>query len=185
MDNFVRFGANNSNSNGGEPEKKLAEQAAIREAREAAAERKPTHVSKPQRKIRKSPLKVVIIVAVAVVVVGLAVFAVYQYQQAEYLRTPEGIAEIAKRDSDALVGKVSQLIQLPDEEAVIATVDDKDKLKEQPFFADAENGDKVLIFSAASRAVIYRPSENRIINSGPIAITAEDAATDAQITPTE
>jgi cytoskeletal protein RodZ len=167
MDNFVRIDSVDNKLNSkpnkpvapkdDEPEQKLPE--------------------RPKKSSKKRSTKVAIIVAVAgVIFVGLAAFAIYQYSQAEYLKTPEGIAEIAKQDSDQLVEKVSQLIKLPDEEAVVATVDDKDKLREQPFFVDVENGDKVLIFSAASRAVIYRPSENRIINSGPIAITAEDTA---------
>jgi hypothetical protein len=143
----------------------------------------PAPVAEPTKKVSRKKKKwpvVVIIIVGTLIIAGLATLAVWQYQQNEWLKTPEGIAYVAQQESDDLVGKVSALIKLPDEEAVIATVDDKDKLREQPFFADVENGDKVLIFSTAGRAVIYRPSENRIINSGPIAITADEAETETQ-----
>jgi cytoskeletal protein RodZ len=176
MDNFVRFDS-----------KKKDIEVEDRQVKEPAVEERviERHAPKRHKKSGKKSPVAALVVAAVVVIGGLVAFSVYQYKQAEYLKTPEGVAEIAKKDSDELVSKVSQLIKLPDEEAVVATVDDKDKLREQPFFVDVENGDKVLIFSAASRAVIYRPSENRIINSGPIAITAEDAAADEQPAVTE
>ena len=52
----------------------------------------------------------------------------------------------------------------------VATIIDKDKLKDQAFFNNAENGDKVLIYTKAQKAIIYRPSTNKIINVGPITL---------------
>jgi uncharacterized protein HemX len=79
--------------------------------------------------------------------------------------------------ADDLKQKVGKLMQLPNETPTIATVSDASKLKAQAFFADAKNGDKLLIFTQAKKAVIYRESENKIINSGPIAITGGTAGT--------
>jgi hypothetical protein len=64
-----------------------------------------------------------------------------------------------------------------DETPTLATVTDKTKLKDQPFFKDAENGDQILIFPQAKKAIIYREKENRLINVGPIAITSDKATT--------
>jgi hypothetical protein len=176
MDNFVRFDDLDSRKTDNKPVATAGDKSETTTKRKLAQ----THRSKSPKKAWVT----VLIVAVVVVIAGLTTLTVWQYKQAEYLKTPEGVAEAAKLESESLVSKVSLLIKLPDEEAVVATVDDKDKLREQPFFADVENGDKVLIFSAASKAVVYRPSENRIINSGPIAITAEDdAATEATEVP--
>lgn len=76
-------------------------------------------------------------------------------------------AEVTKN----LTEKVGKLIDLPtDETPSIATVDDKEKLKDQPFFASAEKGDKLLIYQAGKKAIIYRESTNKVINVGPIAI---------------
>jgi hypothetical protein len=63
-----------------------------------------------------------------------------------------------------LENKVSLLVDLPQGETpTIATVNDASKLKNQAFFANAKDGDKVLIYSKAGKAVLYRPSSNRII----------------------
>ncbi len=67
-----------------------------------------------------------------------------------------------------LVKTVGQLIELPEGETpTIATVADKSKLTDQAFFARAQNGDKVLIFSQAREAILYRPSTGKIITVGP------------------
>jgi len=70
-------------------------------------------------------------------------------------------------------------MELPkDEEPTIATVLDKEKLKDQLFFAKAENGDKVIIYSKNQKAILYRPSINKIIDVAPISIAPP------QVTPT-
>ncbi len=75
----------------------------------------------------------------------------------------------AKKQSQELIGKVGQLIVLPkDEEPTIATVSDLDKLAGQEFFANAQLGDKVLIYYGAKKAILYRPSDNKIIELAPL-----------------
>lgn len=70
-----------------------------------------------------------------------------------------------------LSAEVGQLIQLPsDEVPTVATVVDADKVKSQAFFASAQNGDKVLVYSKASKAILYRPSTKKIIEVAPINI---------------
>lgn len=74
-----------------------------------------------------------------------------------------------KKAVDGVVAKVSKLMVLPKGEVpTIATVSDKSKLVEQSFFQNAEDGDAVLIYQKAGSAILYRPSENRIINVGPV-----------------
>lgn len=64
-------------------------------------------------------------------------------------------------------------LELPtDEEPTLATVTDREKLAEQPFFQKAENGDKVLIYSNSGRAVLYRPyKEKKIIDVTTVNVT--------------
>lgn len=60
---------------------------------------------------------------------------------------------------------VSKIYLLPEGETpTIATVTDPDKLKSKIFFANAKSGDKVLIYTKADKVILYRPSENKIIN---------------------
>lgn len=115
-----------------------------------------------------STQKIIYIIA-GILLVGLAAAAVYFYIQ--YQNIKKNPNQVAKAETEALVAQVSKLIDLPkDETPTIATVLDKEKLKDQPFFAGAENGDKILIFTKAKKAIIFRPSQNRLINVGPIAL---------------
>ncbi|MCL6096324.1 MAG: hypothetical protein M1444_01395 [Patescibacteria group bacterium] len=93
-----------------------------------------------------------------------------QYQKNQSLQNPNEAANIQAQN---LIDKVGTLIELPtSEQPQIATVSDKTKLSGQPFFARAENGDKVLIFSGAKKAILYRPSINKIIEVSVLNIEA-------------
>lgn len=73
-----------------------------------------------------------------------------------------------KGESQELIEKVGRLIVLPEgEQPTIATVQDLEKLKDQPFFARAQTGDKVLIYSVSKKAILYRPSVGKIIEVAP------------------
>ncbi|MBI5357887.1 hypothetical protein HZB74_03515 [Candidatus Saccharibacteria bacterium] len=63
------------------------------------------------------------------------------------------------------------MVEVPQgEEPTIATVQDVSKLQNQAFFKNAQNGDKVLIYSQAKKAILYRPSTDKIIEVGPVNI---------------
>jgi len=112
------------------------------------------------------PIGVVLIIAVA----SIPSYYFYnQYQKAQMLlKNP---TEAAKEEVNALVARVGQLLELPQgEEPTVATVSDKEKLKDQAFFAKAENGDKVLIYTNAKKAILYRPSVNKVIDVAPVNI---------------
>lgn len=77
----------------------------------------------------------------------------------------------SKEEVKQLVDQLAKLVVLPEgEEPVVATVTDKEKLKDQPVFAKAENGDKIVIYSKAQKAYIYRPSKNVLIDVIPVNI---------------
>lgn len=100
---------------------------------------------------------------------GSAGFFYFKYQNTlKVLKDPK---ELEKLETKLLVEKVGKLIELPSEELpTVATVSDKEKLKPQPFFAKAQNGDKVLIYTKAKKAILYRPSTNKIVEVGPVNI---------------
>jgi hypothetical protein len=77
--------------------------------------------------------------------------------------------QAAKTATAQLVSEVGQLTNLPaGETPTVATVSDASKLKNQAFFAQAQNGDKVLIYTQAKRAYLYRPSTGKVIEIAPI-----------------
>lgn len=110
----------------------------------------------------KKPLIMTLIVVVVLAFAAVPSYYFYnKYQKSqEMLKNP---TEAARQEVKTLVESVSRYIELPNEEPTVATVSDKAKLKDQPFFAKAENGDKVLIYTQARKAILFRPSTNKII----------------------
>lgn len=106
---------------------------------------------------------------VVVVAVAAAAYFYMQYAQAQKLLKNPNL--VAQQQTDQLISAVGKLMELPKNETpTIATVSDVSKLKDQPFFALAKNGDKVLIYTNAKKAILYRPSENKIIDVAPVNI---------------
>lgn len=64
----------------------------------------------------------------------------------------------------SLLDKIKTVVDLPEEDPSMATVADVAALRNQPFFAKAQNDDVVLFFYGEGKALLYRPSENKIIN---------------------
>ena len=80
-------------------------------------------------------------------------------------------AVVSQQDVKALLAKVGKLIKLPEDELpTIATVTDLEKLKNQPFFAKAKVGFKVLLYPQNKKAILYDPIENLVIEVGPLII---------------
>jgi len=71
-----------------------------------------------------------------------------------------------------LLVKVGKLILLPqDEDPLVATIQDVEALvKDAPFYSDAKNGDKLIVYK--QKAIIYDPVSNRLVNVGPVFIQA-------------
>jgi hypothetical protein len=88
----------------------------------------------------------------------------YLFWQNQQLKQGQTTADVG-----AVVEKVGKLIELPQGETpTVANVTDVQKLRNQPFFARAQNGDQVLIYSKAGKAILYRPFTNKVIEIAPI-----------------
>jgi predicted negative regulator of RcsB-dependent stress response len=84
------------------------------------------------------------------------------------LSNPQAAAQAETKQITAQVGK---LIELPaNETPTVATVVDATKLQKQAFFSSAKNGDRVLIYTQAKKAILYRPSINKVIQVAPVNI---------------
>lgn len=70
----------------------------------------------------------------------------------------------------AIVSKVSNLMVLPNDEVPqVAEIKDAELAsKEQPFLAGSVDGDILLIYANAGKAIVYSPSRNIIVNVGPV-----------------
>ena len=116
-------------------------------------------------------LKTSFIVGLLILALGFGGFSFYQYQQSqtELKRLKENPQEAAIAEAKKLVERVGKLIDLPkDEEPTVANITDAKKLSDQAFFQAAQNGDKVLIYTKAKKAILYRPSSNKVIEVAPV-----------------
>jgi type IV secretory pathway VirJ component len=111
-------------------------------------------------------------VIIPLVAVAALVVAGYFYNQVRVLKQDPQLA--AQKEAEALVAKVGKLIVLPvlpeGENPTVATVSDPEALKDQPFFASAAAGDKVLIYTTAKKAILYSVTLNKILEVAPLNI---------------
>lgn len=80
---------------------------------------------------------------------------------------------VVQKQTQQLITKVSSLMQLPTGETpTVAEVSDASQARQQSsFFANAQNGDRVLMYVKAGEAILYRPSTNKIILVAPLVFT--------------
>lgn len=107
------------------------------------------------------------VLVVLLLVAGGTALAFYRQLQ-EVKQNPQ---KMAQEEVRALVARVGQLLVLPEgEDPTVATVQDPERLKEQPFFAKAKKGDRVLIYTNARKAILYSPTDQKIVEVAPINI---------------
>jgi hypothetical protein len=116
----------------------------------------------------------IIALTAGIVVVTLVPSLYFYNQYREAQRRLQNPGEFSKDEVRLLIEKIGVLIELPSgEEPTVATVSDVEKLKGQSFFKSAQNGDKVLIYNTAKKAILYRPGVNKIIDVAPVSVGAE------------
>lgn len=122
-------------------------------------------------KKRKS-IRPVFLAVNVLVIIGLVAFGGFYFKKYRDLKNnPVSADKAAQSEIDRTVSAVGKLYNLPkDEKPQVATVKDKDKLKDQAFFDKAENNDITLIYSTAKLAILYRPSTNKIVNVSSVSI---------------
>lgn len=100
---------------------------------------------------------------------GLAAFGATYFNKYNDIKnmSPE---QIQQAQTDQYISDINKLYSLPkDEKPDVATVKDKEALKKQyPFFDQAENDDVVVIYKDAKLAILYRPSEKKLVKVGPV-----------------
>lgn len=123
------------------------------------------------KKPKTRPIIRIIIFAVAALLILAGIGGTYYFYK-QYSKTKVLLSDpsaVDKAESEAILGKLKKLMILPnDENPSIATVLDASKLKDQPFFTNAENGDKVIIYTKSQIAILYSPGKNLIVNVAPI-----------------
>jgi hypothetical protein len=119
----------------------------------------------PKKKTPFAKIFFFFILALGITVASAYSFYMYWNSQKQLnalrVASPEKYTQL---QDQSLVDKVRRHMDIPDETPLINTVDDANSLRSQLFYAKAEDGDKVLVFS--QRAILYRPSEDKVIEVG-------------------
>lgn len=121
--------------------------------------------------MNKTTVNTILLVTTAFIIGAGGVFAVNNFDllPKAAVDTPK---PTPKLEIDQILENLKQTIDLPKgEEPSLATVTDPEKLREQTFFKNAETGDKVILYTKSSRAVLYRPKTGKVIEMGPFVLT--------------
>lgn len=139
------------------------------------SDKKQGRVKKTAAKARSNWWKILI----ALVILILVGFFIQNYLHTRsQLKKLSDTKTAAQASDQELINQVGEFVVLPQGETpTVATVNDVSKLKDQVFFQYAQNGDKVLIFSQAKTAVLYRPSVKKIVEYAPINVDTSSAGT--------
>ena len=122
---------------------------------------------------------IVIAGLVVVLAIGAGAYGFYRHRQNGQ---SNGAGVSSQSQIDTVVNKVGKLILLPSgEQPTMAIVNDVSKYSNVPFFKNAANGDRLLIYAQAREAILYRPSINKIIVVAPLNVdTLQSSASSGQ-----
>ncbi len=135
---------------------------------------KEDEVVKTKTRKRRKGWKIARKAFVVFLIIGLAVFGGYYFRKYNNLRdNPPPSDEIRKQENQRVISKVAKLYNVPkDEEPTIYYLSNKDALqddlKKQEFFQKAMTGDYALIYEKAKIAILFRPSNNQLVDVKPL-----------------
>ncbi len=118
---------------------------------------------------RKVKNNLLLICVVGIPILVAVCFFFYQTAKNQQQNNPAAMQKTAVEQAQKLADEIGKLMVLPtDEIPTVATVTDISKLAGQQFFKNAKNGDKVLIYTKAKKAILYDPAIHKIIEVGPV-----------------
>ncbi|MFA5211147.1 MAG: hypothetical protein WC414_01415 [Patescibacteria group bacterium] len=116
----------------------------------------------------------ILIIIIVTFLIGSAIFFYFDNNEQEENieknkeQNKEQIENENKEESDDVLKKISKLFDAPEEVPIISRISDINQpALKQAFFAGAENGDYLLIYKEAGKAVLYSAKKNKILNMGP------------------
>jgi len=112
------------------------------------------------------------ILFVVIVIVGFVWVGIQYKETRDQLTQLKNPNTAGQTEIEIVTNQVKNSIELPaNETPTLATVSDSSKLKSQLFFKNAENGDKVLIYTKSGKALLYRPAWKKVIEYSNVTLT--------------
>jgi len=146
-------------------------------------------VKKAVAKAKQKPLPVIAL-GIGLILTALFINNLKTQREVKKLKADlqKAKTEIVVSEIQRVTEAVGKLIILPEGEVpTFATVTDVEKLRQdQPFFNNAENGDKVLVYAQAKKAILYRPRVDKVVEVAPVNVVAQPTGgvVSAKVTPT-
>lgn len=135
-------------------------------------EQTSSDVASTKASSKSFPLQTILIVLAFLLMLGIITLLYQQVQKANQELNTLKQQQAEQKPADettSLLEELAQILVLPENETpTIATVTDTSKLGNQPFFAGAAVGDRVIIYSQSKKAILYRPSDQKVINIAPL-----------------
>lgn len=114
-----------------------------------------TETTKHQKSRRRGRTLNIVLFILLLVALGAGGFWFYQYRQS--------LAKNPEVQQQRWAAELASVAILPSEKPLITTVLDKTKLTNKTLERQAENGDRLYIFSKAKQLILYRPSEKKVV----------------------
>lgn len=125
------------------------------------------------KKIKLSLKKSLVYIIGAIIILGALGFGYYKYSHTEKAMKAKAAKEVT-----ALTKEIGAIMVLPEGEPTIFDITDPAQLaSQQAFFAGAQKGDKLLVYSQAAKAIIYSPARHLIVNVGPVTFDGNQTPT--------
>jgi hypothetical protein len=115
--------------------------------------------------------------SLSLIFIGILSSTFYFYSQ--YQKTSRELSSLQTKtqnnnqaDSVKIVAAVNKLIELPPSSPTVFVLKDKTLFKGQPFFDQAKTEDVLLVYEQTKKAILYRPSTNKIVDITTININS-------------
>lgn len=112
-------------------------------------------------------------ILVIVLVIFLVIFLIFENRNLKHSREESSSSD----EIESVLESLGAHMLLPiNETPTLATVTDSTALRSEPFFSKSKNGDKVVVYQDAKKAILYRPDLDIIIEVAPLTQTQEASA---------
>lgn len=134
---------------------------------------KKPHLKMPALPLGKYPrhIAIVVVLIVGTTLIGGTIIKMQQPKKdVKAITTKNNQQETIPVDPKSkVIEAVNKRITLPTNEVpVLATVEDVEKLRDQDFFKEARNGDKILMYRSNKKAYLYRPETDEVLVQAPL-----------------
>lgn len=123
------------------------------------------------KKANANKLMVTILAITTVAGFGLAAYTYSEFMKIKQDPTA-AVRDSRKQGEERILQKMGKLIELPKDDAPsFSKISDESLSGNVPFLKNGKKGDHLVIFPKAQKAFLYRESENRLINVGPVSLS--------------